>query len=184
MISGSRSILQASVDERAEVISRLISATPVLIHAKFEEYDQNARKVAVKNCDGDDEVYSTIYANKLSASHPDDEEWMILEFYGSMVMLICSFAESTIRDLLPDPKPSFSSNFLCNAYNYLNKVLSLNLKSIGNYWKGHQDFTQKRNDIAHNRRVVDVSEKELYDAIDGVHTLLRVIADALDTKNG
>lgn len=105
---------------------------------------------------------------------------MIIELYRSMVMLIYSFAETTIRDFLPDPKPSFSSNYLCKAYKYLNKQFSLGLKSIGKYWKSHQSFTKKRNDIAHNRKEVDITEVELLEALRGVRILLRAIADAIN----
>ncbi len=182
MIRGTRTLLQASIDERTEVIVRLIQSVPELIHTKFSEYEEYARNVARDSSDGDDDVYRTIYWNEYTAFRPDDEEWMVLELYRSMVMLICSFAEATIKDLLSEPKPKNGSNFLCCAYNSLNDSLSLGLKSIGKYWKGHQDFTQKRNDIAHNRRDVSVTEEELLDAVKGAHCLLRSVADAIDKK--
>jgi len=182
MITGSRNLLQASIDERAEVIARLIQSVPELIHAQFTEYEEYARTVARDSSDGDEDVFQTIYSNEYNGFRPDDEEWMIVELYRSMVLLICSFAEGTIKDILPEPKPNFSSNFLCCAYNYLNDSFSLGLKTIGKYWKGHQDFTQKRNDIAHNRRDVEVTKEDLLDAIKGSHDLLRAIADAIDKK--
>ena len=183
MITGARSLLQASIDERAEVITRLIQSVPEMIHAKFSEYEEYARTVARDSSDGDDEVYRTIYWNEYNGFRTDDEEWMVLELYRSMVLLICSFAEGTIKDILPEPKPSFSSNYLCCAYKYLNINLSLGLKSIGKYWSGHQDFTKKRNDIAHNRKEVDVTVEELMDGVEGAHCLLRAIADAIDKRD-
>ena len=183
MISGSRNLLQASIDDRAEVIARIIQSVPEMIHSKFFEYEEYARTVAKDSSDGDEEVFRTIYSNEYNGFRPDDEEWMVLELYRSMIMLICSFAEATIKDLIPEPKPSFGSNYLCCAYNYLNDSLSLGLKSIGKYWKGHQDFTQKRNDITHNRRDVEITEEELLDAVKGTHCLLRAIADAIDKKD-
>lgn len=182
MIRGTRTLLQASIDERTEVIVRLIQSVPELIHTKFSEYEEYARNVARDSSDGDDDVFRTICWNEYTAFRPDDEEWMVVELYRSMVMLICSFAEATIKDLLSEPKPKNGSNFLCCAYNSLNDSLSLGLKSIGKYWKGHQDFTQKRNDIAHNRRDVSVTEEELLDAVKGAHCLLRAVADAIDKK--
>ena len=183
MIKGSRNLLQASIDDRAEVIARLIQSVPEMIHAKFSEYEKYAWTVARDSSDGEEEVFRTIYSNEYDGFRPDDEAWMVIELYRSMVMLICSFAETTIKDLLPEPKPSFGSNYLCCAYNHLNESLSLGLKSIGKYWKGHQDFTQKRNDITHNRRDVVVTEEELIEAVKGAHSLLRAIADAIDKKD-
>ena len=183
MFTGGRSLLQARIDDRAEVITRLIQSVPEMIHAKFSEYEEYAQTVAIDNSDGDEDVFRTIFSNEFNGYRPDDEEWMVIELYRSMVLLICSFAEGTIKDLLRDPKPSFSSNYLCCAYNYLNNSLSLGLKSIGEYWSGHQDFTTKRNDIAHNRKEVDVTVEELLNAIKGAHNLLRAIADAIDMRD-
>ena len=77
---------------------------------------------------------------------------------------------------------SFKSNYLCCAYKQVREENSFDLKRIGYYWKKHQDFTKTRNDIAHNRREVVITEEFLFQAIDGVHTLLRAIADAFENK--
>ena len=183
MITGSRNMLQTSIDERAEVIERIITSVPELIHIRFLEYEKQAQVIARDNSDGDQDVYSTILSNVYGAYRPEDEEWMVLEFYRAMVMLICSFAETTIKRLLKNPGQSFGSNYLCNAYNQVNRESGLGLETIGNYWPEHQDFTQKRNDITHNRKDVIVSQGELLKALSGVHTLLRAVADAFDDIN-
>ena len=171
-------MLQASVDENCDIILRLLSTVPVLISDYFEEAKIEADSVARDSSEGDENVYNTIFNNIYGSSRPEDKEWMIDEFYRSMYMLIFSYVETTIKGLLMNPNERFGSDYLCKAYNQLRKENSFRLKKIGQYWKGQQDFRQKRDDIAHNRREVSVSKEELLGAIDGIHALLRAIADA------
>lgn len=173
-------MLQASIDERTDVIARLIISAPDLIRSSFINHEKNAKAFAKDNSDGDADVYSSLFLSYNNEFRPEEEEWMLFEFYRAMVMLICSFAETKLKGLLKNPAHSFSSNYLCNAYNQINNESNLGLRSIGHYWKGHQDFTKKRNDITHNRRDVDVTQDELLTALSGVHSLLRAVADAFD----
>ena len=48
-------MLQASIDERTEVIVRIIQSVPEMIHSKFFEYEEYARTVAKDSSDGDEE---------------------------------------------------------------------------------------------------------------------------------
>ncbi|MBR5175457.1 MAG: hypothetical protein IKW89_05950 [Bacteroidales bacterium] len=182
MITGYRSLLQASIDDKSAVLNRLVFSVPELIHRSFVELEDNAHETALKNSDGEMEIYFSIYHNESERYRPEDEEWMITEFYRSMVLNISSFAETTIKSLLQNPDERFHGNYLFNAFNKLNEESYLQLDGISTYWEGHQDFTQKRNDIAHNCRDVDITAEELYDAINGVHRLLRAIADALNLR--
>ena len=61
MITRGRSLLQARIDERAEVIARLIQSVPEMIHAKFSEYEEYARTIARDSSDGDDEEHGEDY---------------------------------------------------------------------------------------------------------------------------
>ena len=183
MAFGTRNMLQASIDERSEVIARVIEEVPHLIHKQFREYEQEAETVASDGCDGDKDVYLSIFNSILNAYNPDDEQWMIEEIYRSLVLLIVSFAETTVKHLLKDPNQKFKGgNYLCKAYNQVNEDLSLNLKKIGQYWKGRQDFIKVRNDIAHGRSEDPVDKNFLLTGLSGVHKLLRAIADAIDMK--
>ena len=183
MIEGTRSMLQASIDERSEVIARIIEEVPRLIHKQFGEYEQEAKTLASDGSDGDKDIYLNIYNSTLGAHNPDDEYWMIEEINRSLVLLIVSFAETTVKHLLKDPNQKFKGgNYLCKAYNQVNKELSLNLKKIGQYWKGRQGFIKVRNDIAHGRSEVPVDKNFLITGLSGVHKLLRTIADAIDMK--
>ena len=176
-------MLQAEIDNNHEVIGRLISSVPDFIRSYFEKAEKDAKEIALHSCDFDRAIYETIFNNIYNQAHPDDEGWMVYEFYRSMVLLVCSFAETTIKGLLNDPDEHFRGNYLCCAFNKINEEKKLNLKRIGNYWKGHQKFTKKRNDIAHRRSDVGVTKEELFEALDGVHKLLIAIADSLDEKS-
>ncbi len=182
MVAHGRSMLQVKVDENCVVLRRLIETIPDLIHSHFKEVEKMAANIATNSCDGDVDVYLSEYNSILELYRSNDEDWMILEFYRSMCLLVYSFAETTIRGLLKDPDEKFKNHFLCNAYNKLREENELKIKKIGQYWKGHQEFTQKRDYISHNRRDVIVTDKELLDAVDGVHLLLRTIADAFENK--
>ena len=182
MVSGGRSMLQANVDETTEVIKRLISTVPMLIHNRFAEVEKLAYSVAIGESEGDDDVYLTVFNSINGQNKPEQEEWMIQEFYRSSVLLICSFAETTLKGLLKNPEECFKSNYLCCAYKKIREENGFKLKPIGKYWKRRQIFTKTRNDVAHNRREVIVSKEELFEAIDGVHALLRAIADAFEEK--
>ena len=182
MIARGRSMLQAKVDENCEVIRRLVSSVPTFIRSFFEKAENEAKEIALHSCDFDREVNATIFNSIYGQVHPDDEECMVNEFYRSMVLLVCSYAETTIKGLLSDPNERFKGNYLCCAFNKINKEKDLKLKKIGKYWKGRQDFIKKRNDIAHRRRDVDITKEELFEALEGAHKLLRTIADALEEK--
>ena len=182
MISGSRSMLQAKVDDNCEVIARIIDTVPQLIHEQFSVYEKEAEIVA-KEASGDDkEMYLSIYNSICNQNRPGDEDLMISEFYRSMVLLISGFAETTIKGLLKDPSMKLKGNYLCTSFNLVNKEHSLGLKSIGKYWKDYNDFINKRSDIAHNNREVEVSKDELFEDLKGVHIILRAIADAFEKK--
>lgn len=123
-----------------------------------------------------------MYHSFLEMYRPDDESWMIDEFYRSMVMSICSFAEGTVRSVLSKPDKTFKRNYLCSAIKELNTRQNLGLKEIDKYWGEWRSFIKKRNEIAHSKCEVSATPQELYEAIDGVHYLLRSIADAIDIK--
>lgn len=182
MISGSRSMLQASVDDRREVIERLIATVPNQIKNHFNGLEDSARRLAEENSAGDNEEYSSILSGEYESYHPEDEERMIMDFYRSMVLLICSYAETTIKSLLAKPDQTFKSNYLCCAFKQIKYESDLDLKGIGYYWQGHQQFVRKRNDIAHRHQDVCVNENELMVALSGAHSLLRAIADAIEVK--
>ena len=175
-------MLQASVDDRKEVIERLISTVPDSIKNHFKDLEYKARLQTEVDSDGDYEVYSSFLRSAYEAYHPEDEEWMIMDFYRSIVLLICSYAETTVKSLLAKPDQTFKSNYLCCAFNQIKSESNLDLKGIGYYWPGHQQFVKKRNDIAHRHQDVYVNENELMVALSGAHSLLRAIADALEVK--
>ena len=176
-------MLQAKINERSDVLSRLVDNVPRLIREQFNQYNKEAEDEARANCDGDMEVYWSMYRSFLDAYCPEDESWMVEEFYRSMVMSICSFAEGMVKGELKNPNQVFRGNYLCCSFNQVNREKNLGLKRIGVYWPGHKAFIKMRNDIAHSRRNVIVTPTELYDAIRGVHNLLRAMADAIAAKN-
>ena len=175
-------MLQATIDERRDVIERLIEEVPRLIHNQFKDYEQEAKITAADSCDGDNDIYLTIYHNTLAVHNPDDEEWMIGEIYRSLVLLIVSFAETTIQKLLNNPKQKFKGNYLESAYNQVNKEKCLNLKSIDCYWKSRNTFINIRRNIAHQQGDVPINKQLLLDGLSGAHHLLRTVADAIDTR--
>ena len=167
-------------ERKSAMIMEQYEGNPSVTLLHFSDLHGDAENLARDISEGDWDIYSSVFNSINAQQQPEDEHWMIEEFYRSMVMLICSVAETTIKSLLKNPDERFGSNFLCKAYKKLNEENSLGLKTIGKYWKGRQGFTKKRNDIAHRRRDVDVTKEELYEAINGVHKLLRAIADAFE----
>ncbi len=175
-------MLQASIDERRDVIERLIDEIPRLIQNQFRDYEKDAKNTASDSCDGDKDIYLTIYHSTLAVHNPEDEEWMIEEIYRSLVLLIVSFAETTIQQLLNNPKQKFKGNYLESAYNQVNKEQFLNLESIDYYWKGRSSFINIRRNIAHQQGDVHINKQLLLDGLSGAHYLLRTVADAIDKR--
>lgn len=178
-------MLQTSIDERCNVIARIIDEVPKLIHIQFSLYEHEAELLATKNCDADSEIYETVYNNTLNSFRHEDELWMIEETYRSMVLLIASFAETTIKGLLKNPNIKFkrsTEKYIYQVYDQVRKESLFNLEDIEYYWKDCSGFFDLRNAIAHDHELVQVERSYLFDALFGAHSLLRAIADELDSK--
>ena len=183
MISKGRTMLQASVDERAVVLKILITTVPELIHTAFIKCAQELEIEANKCSDEDYEVYISMYQSLSERYRLEDESLMIEEFYRSMVLLICGFAECTLKGELLNPNQRFKGNYLNSVYKQVNAEQKLELKGMGFYWKNHMSFKKTRNQIAHSKCEAYISKAELLEALDGVHTLLRAVADAIAAKH-
>lgn len=194
MISGVRNMIQASIDEKAEVIQRLISRTPDLIQNEFDAIEIEAKKIAEEKCNEDPEVCRTIY-NRYISQRAEDEVWMIMEFYQSMVLLICSFAETTLKSMMKKTQSRRMNGvrYLDDRFAKIRDQYELtSFPEIEFFWPHYSSFLDKRNDIAHGHKddadqndcekFVVVEKEELVNALEGAHRLLRSIADAIDIK--
>lgn len=194
MIARTRTILQARIDENYEVIKRLISSVPDMIRASFAKAEDDAKEIALHSCDFDRVVYFDIYKSLHDQVRPEEEEWMILETYRSYVLLICSYAETTMKSMMKRPfeKRKSGLRFIEDSFNQIKgKYQLVEVPEIVELWPNFGVFFDKRNDIAHgykdekdyeNLKEVIVEKKELAEALEGAYKLLRSCADAIDIK--
>ena len=138
---------------------------------------------------------NSIYSNIYSSQRQEDEEWMLMEFYRSMVLLVYSFLETTMKSMMKEPsnKRKWNIGFLQYSYTNIKDQYELSdFPEIEFFWPHYSSFLDKRKIITHGFKnstdqndydEIIVEEEELVNALDGVHRLLRSIADAIDIKN-
>ena len=190
-------MLQTSIDDKTNVLRRLISSTPILIRNEFEAIKTEAQSTAEENGDGDSEVYRTILTSIYYSSRLEEEEWMVAEFYRSMALIICSFAESTLKSMIDSPlrKRNWGQRALDDYFEQIKSKYNLTeFPDVQELWPGYDYFLDKRNDITHGYKddkgyhdyqIVMIDQGDLLIALDGIHRLLRSIADAIDiVQNG
>ena len=195
MISGTRNMMQARIDEKAEVLRRLIGRTPALIKEEFKSLDAEAKSISENESNGDPDIRDSLYGSIYASQRLEDEEWMLLEFYRSMALLIYSYLETTMKSIMKRPsiKRKWSIGFLQYSYTQIKDQYELSgFPEIEFFWPNYSSFLEKRKQITHGNKDYDdlydyeetfVEEDELIKALEGVHRLLRSIADAIDIKS-
>ncbi len=187
MIAKGRNMVQAHIDETDQVLKRLLTEVPLMIKEEFHKMDNENKEIAKDSADGDVEVEQSIY-NSLSKDYRmDNEDAMIQNFYKSMVLMVCSYCETSMKFMLSTRKlPRYGkkkTSYIDRLLKGINRVYGLNVK-IDLFWSGKSEFCTLRNDIAHNFVEIPFISKE-YIAVnlDGVKRLLRHLADEVDKKN-
>lgn len=186
MFAKGRSCRQASIDGNRDIILKLIHLMPILLEEEYTRIDKLDEEISHNVAEGDIDIYASVRGSCFSII--EDEIEMKEHFYRAMVLLISSYVETSLKGMLKKQDMVFHSNYICCAYKQIKKDWNIHLPRITKLWPKHQDFTQIRNDVAHNRRVVMINEAILFEATYGAHRLLRTIADALESmdlkKNG
>ena len=186
--------MQARIDEKAEVLRRLISSAPALIKEEFKSLDAEAKSISENESNGDPDVFDSIYRSIYASQRLEDEEWMLMEFYRSMALLIYSYLETTMKSMMKMPsKRRWDIGFLQYSFTQIKDQYELSgFPEIDFFWPNYSSFLEKRKQITHGYKDSDnlndyeetlVEEDELIKALEGVHRLLRSIADAIDIKS-
>ncbi len=186
--------MQARIDEKAEVLRRLISSTPALIKEEFKSLDAEAKSISENASNGAPNACDSIYRSIYASQRLEDEEWMLMEFYQSMALLIYSYLETTMKSMMKRPsKRKWSIGFLQYSYTQIKDQYELSgFPEIGFFWPNYSSFLEKRKRITHGYKDSDdrndyeetlLEEDELIKTLEGVHRLLRSIADAIDIKS-
>ena len=151
MIARGRNSLQAHIDEYAIVLERLLFEVPEQIKSSFCELEQEIDKTTGGL---PDEETCTIKDALAMAYRMDDKTEMLESFYRSMVIMVCSYCETTLLSMLPtDIQEQYKNKGrkIDIYYKAIQRYYSVKLHPIGKVWKGKCDFVKFRNDITHGK---------------------------------
>ena len=180
--SEGRTMEQAYIDDRIEVLTNMVYVIPKMVNEKIKSLDDNYKKTAKDSADGDKEIELDYY-NQLSGFNPFEE--FNYHFYVSFVITIYAFYEKTLRKLfekykillLKNKRDSYAIQFFNSIKKHIeNSNLSLNpvvckLSSVID-----KDHRELRNDLTHNKTDVDITlfrnGEYLIEFLDNVKTIL------------
>lgn len=183
MIAKGRNGLQAHIDEYAIVLERLLSEVPKQITASFKELEQEIDKTSA---DLPCEEASAIKDSLTMAYRIGDETIMLESFYKSMVIMICSYCETTLLSMLPiDIQKQYKNKGkkIDSYYKAIQEHYDIKLKPIGKLWRGKRSFIKFRNDITHGKEydTTFLTSEYLNSNLKMVKHLLRTTADIISS---
>lgn len=143
--------MQVRIDTTAIVLERLLAEVPRQIKDSFKELEKMIDEDVV------DMPYEEAWPVKSSmeeACRMEDETEMLESFYKSMVIMICSYCETTLLSMLPidiQKQYKYKGNKIDSYYKAIQEHYNIKLKSIGQLWRGKKGFIKFRNDITHGK---------------------------------
>ena len=181
MIAKGRNDLQVHIDEYAIVLERLLSEVPEQIKSSFCELEQEIDKTA------DDLPVEEVYAIKdalAMAYRMDDKIEMLESFYKSMVIMVCSYCETTLLSMLSTDIQEQCRNKgrkIDIYYKAIQRYYGVKLQPIGKVWKDKCGFVKFRNDITHGKEYDNtlLTSEYLNANLKMVTHLLRTTADII-----
>lgn len=184
MIARGRNSLQAHIDEYAIVLERLLSEVPKQIKSSFRELEQEIDKAA------DDlpcKEACTIKDSLTMAYRISDETIMLESFYKSMVIMICSYCETTLLSMLPieiQKKYKYKGKKIDSYYKGIQECYDIKLISIDKLWKSKEDFVKFRNGIVHGKEYDTklLTSEYLNSNLGMAKHLLRTTADIISRR--
>lgn len=181
MIAHGRNTLQAHIDEYAIVLERLLFEVPKQIKSSFSELKKEIEGTAVSL--PPEEAY-TIKSSLTEAYRMDDEAEMIESFYKSMVIMVCSYCETTLLSILPtDIQEQYRNKGrkIDIYYKAIQKYYGVKLQPIRKVWKDKCDFVKLRNDITHGKEYDNtlLTSEYINSNLKMVKHLLRTTADII-----
>lgn len=184
MISKGRNILQAQIDDTAIVLDRLLSEVSRQIKASFKELEKVIDEEVV------DMPYEEAWSVKSSmetACRMEDETEMLESFYKSMVIMICSYCETTLLSMLPidiQKQYKYKGKKIDSYYKAIQENYDIKLKPIGKLWRGKRGFIKFRNDITHGKEydTTLLNSEYINSNLKMVKHLLRTTADIISRQ--
>lgn len=181
MIAKGKNALQAHIDEYAIVLERLLFEVPEQIKSSFYELEQEIDKTT----DGlPNEEACTIKDSLEMAYRMDDKIEMLESFYKSMVIMVCSYCETTLLSMLPTDIQEQCRNKgrkIDIYYKAIQRYYGVRLQPIRKVWKDKCDFVKFRNDITHGKEYDNtlLTSEYLNANLKMVTHLLRTTADII-----
>lgn len=180
MIAHGRNALQVYIDETAMVLERILTEVPLQIKSSFRELERIIEKETAGL------PYEEAWSLKSSMENGcriDDESEMLEAIYKSVVVIICSYFERTLKLILPDDVNYKRENGESNIDALFRAVTSAfglhDLGTIDSLWTSKKQFTRLRNDIIHNKKYDTslLNEDYIKSNLEMVKNTLRTIAD-------
>ena len=192
MFAKGRNYLQAKIDLQNDIFEVMLSKLPELIQEEIRQTSAQKQKEAEEAADGDPEK------SELKNSHLnylEDIEYMMTEyFYYAMVIMLYSYAESSLLELnkkaeevkktkKKDSKLQKYYNSLCSKYP--------SLPHLDETWKEYSNFNKLRNSLAHEMKTVINSKHKtgykltndyLQSNLSQIYNMLKLVSDKIENR--
>lgn len=180
-VAKGRNHFEVYIDEKADLLERMIHEVPTIIHQEFENGEEYYRTIAHQNSSEDFEIYSSIY-NSFSECLEGESE-MIEDFYLSMAVMISRYCETTLKKIAVCDKIKKSNTSKIDLYyEMIATKYGIELLDIDSIWTNKKVFMTKRNEITHDGDI-QVTKEELLINLEQVRHLLQCTIKAVPIKN-
>ena len=139
-----------NINEKARCLQYLLTSVIESVDEMRTSYIENVSKLAEAESEGDAEIRyerEQYYLNVFNISIPDDMEQIFLQ---SMVVQICTYIESILKDIAQNKKQDKGFSNIESLYNHIQKEKNKCLGLITNHITDWLRLHKMRNDITHN----------------------------------
>ena len=180
-VAKGRNHIEVYIDEKADLLERMILEVPTIIHQEFENKEKYFRNIVQQNPGEDLDNYSSIFSSFSSCL--DGEPEMIEDFYLSMVVMISRYCETTLKKIAVCDKIKKSNTSKIDLYyEMIASKYGIELLDIDSIWTNKKVFMTKRNEITHDGDI-QVTKEELLINLKQVRHLLQCTIKAVPIKN-
>ncbi len=167
------------IHEKARSLQFLLSSVMESVENMSNSLKENVLKLAEQESDGDPEIRQErvqYYFRVFNISIPND---MAQIFLQSMVVQICTYIESILKDIAQNKKQDKNMSKIESYYNHIQMEKKKNLGFITKYIPDWVRLHKMRNDIAHDGFTIEhLTQQYIESTIEEARLFLETVENA------